>query len=145
MTACIRAATVEDVPEIVAIERVTASAAHWSASLYETRAREGHLLVAERDGTICGFLCAQVVAGEWEIENIVVSESARRRAIASDMLSALLERWRAGGGTKVLLEVRDSNLAARRLYEKHGFREAGRRRSYYENPPEDAIVYSLGS
>ncbi len=43
----------------------------------------------------------------------------------------------------ILLEVRESNLPARRLYEKHAFRDVGRRRMYYKDPAEDAILYEL--
>jgi len=143
MNACIRAATIEDISAILAIERETASAAHWNTAQYEARTSQGHLLVAERGGTICGFVCANVVAGEWEIENVVVSQAARRQSVASELLAELLKQWRGSAATRVLLEVRDSNFPARRLYEKLGFRQVGRRSGYYQNPAEDAVLYSL--
>jgi ribosomal protein S18 acetylase RimI-like enzyme len=51
---------------------------------------------------------------------------------------------RSRGAEEIFLEVRESNLAARRLYETSGFSESGRRQSYYQQPQEDAIVYHLG-
>lgn len=56
-------------------------------------------------------------------------------------MEALLDEARQNGEA-VFLEVRESNMAARRLYEKLGFAETGRRRGYYANPPEDAVLYS---
>jgi ribosomal-protein-alanine N-acetyltransferase len=55
----------------------------------------------------------------------------------------LLDQVRARGGREILLEVRDSNVAARRLYEGAGFQENGRRPAYYRNPDEDAVLYEL--
>jgi ribosomal-protein-alanine N-acetyltransferase len=84
-----------------------------------------------------------VVAGEWEIENAVVAPEFRRRGVGHDLIRELLRQAQMASGTAVWLEVRESNFAARGLYEKHGFRETGRRRAYYEDPSEDAVLYSL--
>jgi ribosomal-protein-alanine N-acetyltransferase len=84
-----------------------------------------------------------VVAGEWEIENAVVAPEFHRRGVGRDLLGELLRQAGMAGGTAVWLEVRESNSAARGLYEKHGFRETGRRRGYYNDPSEDAILYEL--
>ena len=143
----IRAARLDDVSLILTIEQATSAAAHWTADQYKNRIQsqpeEGHLLVAEYEGRLCGFVCARVVAGEWEIENVVVEEKLQRRGLGADLMRALIGKWIECSGTAMLLEVRESNLAARRLYEKHGFREAGRRREYYREPVEDAILYAL--
>jgi ribosomal-protein-alanine N-acetyltransferase len=56
-------------------------------------------------------------------------------------MRALLDQAERAVASKIFLEVRESNLPARRLYEKHGFHETGRRRGYYQNPAEDAILY----
>ena len=145
----IRAATLDDVPALLLIEQKAASAAHWTHEQYERRVVEGLILVAEEvageepqePGSIRGFVCARVVAGEWEIENIVVTEEMRRRGIADELLREFVRRARTQNATAVWLEVRESNVPARRLYEKHGFHESGRRRGYYGNPAEDAMVY----
>jgi len=57
------------------------------------------------------------------------------------LLQALIDHAEKAGGSKILLEVRESNRPARRLYEKHAFRECGRRLKYYNDPFEDAILY----
>jgi [ribosomal protein S18]-alanine N-acetyltransferase len=103
----------------------------------------GIVLVAEQAGKLCGFISAQIIAGEWEIENVVVAPESLGRGIASDLMEALIKRAREERALAMMLEVRESNLPARRLYEKHGFREVGRRRLYYQVPEEDAILYTL--
>jgi ribosomal-protein-alanine N-acetyltransferase len=103
----------------------------------------GVVLLAEDAGRLCGFVCAKAVEGEWEIENLVVAVERRRRGVADRLMRGLMQRAREEAATTILLEVRESNLPARGLYEKHGFRESGRRRSYYAGPVEDAILYAL--
>jgi len=58
-------------------------------------------------------------------------------------LRELIRRAESEAASAILLEVRESNLPARRLYEKHGFREVGRRRVYYQDPADDAVLYAL--
>ena len=87
-----------------------------------------------------GFIVARDAAGEWEIENIAVTADARRRGLGSHLMGEFLHHVRSSGGIQVFLEVRESNNAARALYEKWAFVEAGRRTGYYDEPPEDALV-----
>ncbi|HEX9110910.1 MAG TPA: ribosomal protein S18-alanine N-acetyltransferase [Terriglobales bacterium] len=142
MPPTIRSATRDDLPAILAIEQQAASAAHWPAEEYERLVKTGVVLVAERTGKLRGFVCAKTVAGEWEIENIVVASEFLRQGIADRLMQALVEQAENGAASRILLEVRESNRPARRLYEKHAFREVGRRRNYYNNPLEDAILYA---
>lgn len=128
---------------ILELERQTAGAAHWTAEQYNKLVSRGIVLVAGEADRLCGFISAQAVVGEWEIENVVVAAKLLRRGIGSELIGALIERVRSEAATAILLEVRESNLAARGLYEKRGFREVGRRRSYYADPVEDAILYTL--
>ena len=143
MSVTVRPAKLEDLPALLAIEQAATTAAHWPAEQYSTRLAEGHILLAENEVSVCGFICARVAAGEWEIENIVVAAGQRRRGAGEELLRALIATSRDAGGVAVLLEVRDSNVPARRLYEKHGFRVSGRRRQYYREPSEDAVLYKL--
>lgn len=143
MAITIRSAGLNDLPTLLAVERDSASAAHWTDEQYQRRMVEGVILVAEDTGAILGFVVARVVSGEWEIENVVVAEKARRRGVAGGLLSEFLLRVREKPGAVIWLEVRESNDPARRLYKKHGFRETGRRRGYYRNPVEDAVLYEL--
>src|SRR5436853_7104419 len=139
----IRPATLDDVSAILAIEGAAPTAAHWTREQYVALIEFGVVLVAEREAGVTGFICVREVAGEWEIENIVVPESVRRHGIGQAMLRVLLRKMQDAGGSAVWLEVRESNLAARRFYEKNGFRECGRRAQYYQQPTEDALLYQL--
>jgi ribosomal-protein-alanine N-acetyltransferase len=143
MSVVIRSALLNDVPALLAIERRAPAAAHWTPEQYHKLVGKGVFLVAEQPGQFCGFLCAKVVAGEWEIENVVVAAEFLRRGIGNELVRELVERARNGAASAVLLEVRESNRAARCLYEKCSFREVGRRRAYYANPVEDSILYAL--
>jgi len=98
-------------------------------------------LKAVQGSGIVGFLVAHHLAPEWELENIVVAPTARHRGIGKRLLEALLDAARETNSSAVFLEVRESNTAARTLYEGSGFEQTGRRRSYYASPSEDAILY----
>ena len=142
MPLMIRSASLNDVPALLALEQSAATAAHWTREQYLARVDSGIVLIAEEGvGKVSGFVCARIIAGDWELENIVVDENFRRRGIGAALLRELLGNSERNGGSAVWLEVRESNKAARRLYEKQGFRESGRRSQYYKNPEEDAILY----
>jgi ribosomal-protein-alanine N-acetyltransferase len=87
-----------------------------------------------------GFLIAHRLGLEWELENIVIDPAARRKGLGAQLLRELLARAREANSGSVFCEVRESNLAARALYEKLGFAETGRRKGYYSSPTEDAIL-----
>ncbi len=143
----IRPANPEDVAEIVAIERVSDEAAHWTEEEYRRvwseTAVSRQALVAEEGTEIAGFLVARHVAGEWELENIAVKPELRGRGIGAALLGNLLELLRARQGVRLMLEVRASNQMARKLYDRLGLRISGQRKCYYQNPPEDAILYDI--
>jgi ribosomal-protein-alanine N-acetyltransferase len=139
----IRSATLDDLPAMMAIEQQAPSAAHWTAGQYERLLENGFVWVAEHGGKLCGFACAKVVAGEWEIENIVVAPEFQRRGAASQLMGALIREAQSRAGTRIVLDVRESNLPARHLYENHGFNPVGRRKGYYQHPVEDAVLYEL--
>lgn len=149
----IREAASADIPFILEVERACSTAAHWSEEQYRKSidcvggGPERLVLVAEMAeaelgrGTQLGFLVARHVSEEWELENIAVSQEFRRRGLGMQLLDALMAFVQETKGGAVLLEVRESNMAARQLYEKSGFRETGRRRNYYADPVEDAVLY----
>src|ERR1700675_2941088 len=143
MPVAIRSATLNDVPAILAMEQRAPGAAHWTAEQYSKLVGGGVVLVAEEAGKLCGFICATAVASEWEIENVVAAAAFLHRGIANKLVRNLIQRAENEAASAILLEVRESNLPARRLYEKHGFREVGRRRGYYRDPVEDASLYAL--
>lgn len=143
--ATVRAATKADQTRLMGIAKQALTAAQWSSAEYEKlfaadAAMHRTTLVIEQKGKLAGFLVGKAVGEEWEIENIIVAKPVQRAGLGRQLLEAFLMVVHDRGGHMVFLEVRESNLAARALYGKCGFQEAGRRKSYYENPPEDALI-----
>jgi ribosomal-protein-alanine N-acetyltransferase len=147
---------------MIELERASSSAAHWAKELYESvfsysgssskfyrRAwvaegnRETSSESPEQVPGILAFLVARRVDTDWELENIVVSEAIRRRGAGSLLLASLIAEARAQKGSGIFLEVRESNLSARALYKKAGFKEMDLRKGYYSDPGEDAVVSRL--
>jgi ribosomal-protein-alanine N-acetyltransferase len=145
----IRCATVADIPAMRAVEASAATAAHWTPETYDSLFRPDSLrrlmLVLEDSNGIIGFVVALCCAAEWEIENLAVAHEARRRGVGNRLVGELLAQAEKAGANAVLLEVRESNQAARAMYEKCGFLESGRRSRYYSDPLEDAILYRLSA
>jgi ribosomal-protein-alanine N-acetyltransferase len=142
MPIAIRAATLSDVPKIRALEQQAASASHWTVAQYSKLIESGIVLLAEWADTPCGFITAQAAGEDWEIENAVTAAEFQRQGIASKLIGEIFERARNANRSKVFLEVRASNRAARSLYEKLGFIEVGSRRGYYSDPAEDGILFA---
>jgi ribosomal-protein-alanine N-acetyltransferase len=143
----IRRATAADIPAIIALEKSVALAAHWSAEQYENtfsaEAPSRVILIIEEEAGAQGFLIGRALDKEWEIENIAVAALAQRHGLGTRLLGEFLGLARERDAKAVFLEVRESNLAARQLYEKWAFLESGRRKLYYRGPKEDAILYRL--
>jgi ribosomal-protein-alanine acetyltransferase len=144
----IRLATPADIPTMMTLETHAATAAHWSKAQYEA-ALSGDVpsrvvVIIEKESDVQGFIAGRTMGEEWEIENIAVAGPARRCGLGTRLLGEFLDLGRGRGAKAVFLEVRESNFAARRLYEKWAFVETGRRKGYYREPEEDAIVYRLG-
>jgi ribosomal-protein-alanine N-acetyltransferase len=130
-----------DAIRISEILRDSAEAAQWPPESYAKLAASpgGVFLVCEAHVQLIGFLAARQVADEAEILNIAVDHDFRRKGVASALLLAALDKFRQSAIARVFLELRESNLPARALYERHGFVFAGRRKSYYLRPAEDAL------
>jgi len=144
----IRPATSSDIEAMMALARTSASASHWSREQYQSLILDCPTrrlaLIAESStsaNALSGLLVAHHVAPEWELENIVVAADFRRNGIGKLLLDSLIAAARETNSQAVFLEVRESNAAARALYEECGFELNGRRKSYYSNPIEDAIHY----
>jgi [ribosomal protein S18]-alanine N-acetyltransferase len=147
----IRPATLADVTSMIRLDRQSATAGHWTedqylqALQYESTRRLVFVIdepsAPEAPTRVQAFLVAQHIPPEWELENIVVAETARRKGLGTRLLQHLLSTARESNSDSVFLEVRESNRAARTLYEQAGFTQTGRRKSYYTNPPEDAVLY----
>ena len=143
-----------DLDAVVEIERASFPSP-WSrrAFLYELEQnRVAHLWVGRADGAVpskprpvVGYLCVWAISGEIHVTNLAVHPTWRRQGVARHLLGALLEHYRRGGATRVVLEVRPANVEARRLYEAFGFREVGlhRRHGQLEDRWRDVMVVEL--
>jgi [ribosomal protein S18]-alanine N-acetyltransferase len=139
----VRVATPADLPALLALGRAAPAAAHWSDAQYRRLCAKdtAHVTLVIEQDYVCGFIVALEVGPEWEIENIVVGEAARRGGLGRRLVGELLTLACARGAHSIFLEVRESNGPARALYSKTGFAEIARRRSYYRDPEEDALLY----
>ena len=97
-------------------------------------------LVATEGETVAGYIGSQTVMEETDMMNVAVHPDFRRQGIAEALVSGLVEHLKAMGSHCLTLEVRASNAPAIALYEKLGFSEIGRRKNYYRNPREDALI-----
>ena len=136
----IRPLSYADLPQVIAIERRTFTTP-WSLAMFvlELSKSSGLCLAAtNRDGELLGYLICSRFDTVWHLMNIAVDPSQRRRGIGSALLEQMIER--AGPDAEYTLEVRPSNAQAITLYERLGFRAAGRRPRYYRDNGEDALI-----
>ncbi len=96
--------------------------------------------VAEEGGGLAGYGAACAIAGEGEIQRLAVLPPFRQRGLGRELLEKLEEALREKGVGAIALEVRESNIPARKLYISAGFQEEARRKDYYRNPKEDGII-----
>lgn len=131
----------EDVPFISRLEEETFSIPWSAASFLQMIEKEDTAyFVAEEEGQILGGCGLLLIAGEGNITNVVVAPGARRRGVATGLLTYLMSEGDRAGLTAYTLEVRVSNAAAVGLYEKLGFVSEGIRPHFYEKPTEDALI-----
>ena len=97
-------------------------------------------LVAEDEGQVAGYIGSQTCGDESDMMNVAVHPDFRRRRIAEALVDGLTEELKKVESRCLTLEVRASNVPAIALYEKLGFSEIGRRKNYYRNPREDALI-----
>lgn len=116
----------------------------WSEkSVLETLSQPNTIcLMAEKAGRAAGYILAYTAAQEAEIIRIAAAKELQRQGVASALMEELEMLCRTQGISKILLDVRSGNVAARALYEKSGFIEDGIRQYFYENPREDAVLMS---
>lgn len=119
-------------------------AAPWSLEAIEAEIHNplAWYLVARAEAAVIGFLGAWLVMDEVQITNIAVAPDWRGQGVASKLLADLIDTMMTRAMTTMILEVRNSNLPARHLYESAGFQYAGYRRNFYPDG-EDAHVMTL--
>jgi len=138
----------EDVPQVMAIASGLREAAQWPQSAYahaldpEATPARIALVAEDRQAGISGFLITVLIPPQAELETIAVAPAAQRQGIGAQLWAALFDLVKKNQITEVMLEVRESNHAARAFYASSGFRETGRRAGYYHEPKEDAVLLS---
>jgi ribosomal-protein-alanine N-acetyltransferase len=142
--------TLEDLPAVHAIERAS-FAVPWPTDAYRNEIRTNRLasyVVARLDDQVVGFAGLWVMVDEAHVTSFAVDPRWRRRGVGERLLLALLDLAVRRQAREATLEVRLSNLPARKLYEKYGFRPVGIRPRYYSDNGEDALIMTteaLGS
>jgi [ribosomal protein S18]-alanine N-acetyltransferase len=138
----VREMVVADLDAVMRIER-SSFTMPWTLDTFRglLRRTDAELFVAEvAGGPVVAYAVVWMVVDQAELGDIAVAEAWRRLGIARRLIDTVLERLARRGVREVFLEVRPSNMAARRLYERYGFAEVGRRKNYYSRPREDALV-----
>jgi len=140
----VRPATRRDLPEILQTEQACFSTP-WGRTTFEgLLGRETVCFqVLEIDGRIAGHGVLWWVGPEAEVANVAVAPAHRGRGAGGHLVDTLLAEAAFRGVERVFLEVRESNRAARALYDHRGFVPVGRRPRYYQKPVEDAVVMAL--
>ena len=130
--------------KILEIENLSFSAP-WSLNgfLQELENPVAQLWALMSDKVLLGYLCFWTVLDEMQLLDLAVHPEHRRRGHGGFLLAKMIELALSKGIPRIWLEVRVSGSSARTLYEKFGFVESGRRRNYYTDPSEDALVMSL--
>lgn len=141
----IRSMTMADLPSVLEIERA-AYPFPWTKGIFlDCLDSKYDMLLALHAGKIIGHGALMIAVGEAHVLNLCVAPTFQKRGIGQLLLKALLDVARDKAAEAVFLEVRESNLAARHLYEESGFVEVGVRHGYYptHDGREDAIVLAL--
>jgi [ribosomal protein S18]-alanine N-acetyltransferase len=139
----LRGATPADLPEVSTLERACYGDP-WPASAFAALPQNAQVYFAVARnavrGQLSGYVVAWYVMDEGELANLAVAPGDRGRGVGRALLDAMLDDAASRGTSQVFLEVRESNLAARKLYATRDFEEIGRRKRYYRSPTEDALI-----
>ena len=129
------------VPRIAALEKLCFSAP-WSENSVRSELDNpwSLWLVEEQNGKVLGYAGSQMSPPEADVMNLAVAPEARRKGLGEKLMKALCTALAEKQMESLSLEVRASNEAAIALYTKLGFVQAGRRKEYYVNPREDALI-----
>ncbi len=139
----LRLASLADVPALERLERRSFTDAWTAAQLVASLSGAGAVgwVARQEDDIVVGHLIGRVIADEAEILTVAVDPDRRRLGIGEQLVRRAMKVMAERGARTVWLEVRLSNAAGQTLYQKLGFTAAGRRRGYYRDPVEDALVF----
>lgn len=132
---------VEDLDQVMEIEEDLFSVP-WTREGFLTylMKKDTMFFIVEEKEKILGFCSMMTVLDEGDILNVAVRRDRQKEGIGQFLVASILRMADMQGIRLVHLEVREGNGAARRLYERLGFKEDGLRRNYYENPVENAVL-----
>lgn len=141
----IRRMTVEDVPAVTQLDRISFTLPWTERSFHfeVTSNPASRCWVAESGGVLAGVVVAWLLVDEVHIATIATHPDFRRQGIAQALLAHVLKLGAEEGAISSFLEVRESNSAAQALYRKFGYEETGRRLRYYKDNGENAILMTL--
>ena len=140
----VRRAELSDIPAVAALERAEfpgGADEGMLARLWETDG--GVILAAEEGNDLLGYVWARFVLDEGDIGNVAVAPDSRRRGIGAALLKALFAESERRGTAVLQLEVRESNAPAIALYTGAGFAPVGKRKNFYSNPTENAVLMTI--
>ena len=131
----------KDLEQVAQIEKICFTES-WSFRLLEAGLASPYdvFYVFEQEERIFGYCCLRILAGEGEIQRIAVLPQKRHLGVGRKMMEAMVDYSIESRACAISLEVRESNLAARRLYESFGFKAEAARKGYYHSPAEDAVI-----
>ena len=144
MNVIVRLMTEEDIDQVTEISSLSFSHS-WSRKSYEQELQNSlaKYFVAEIDNKVIGFVGTWLIVDESHIKNVAVHPDYRKNGIASKLIDAMISYCKEHGCIAYTLEVRAGNIPAISLYEKHGFKQDGIRKGYYQDNNEDAILMWL--
>lgn len=134
--------TAENIDAVYEIEQTSFKIPWTKKSLLEAAERKDTIyLAAVFEGKIAAYIGAWIIAGDAEITNVATLKEYRGEKIATRLMTEFYNRAKEKGAERVTLEVRPSNIPAIALYKKFGMEENGRRKRYYEDNNEDALIF----
>lgn len=137
----IEAMRLEDVPEVLHLEREAFGQMAWHAGDFEAAiASKCDFPLVIRTTGLAGYAVLRIIAPEAEVENICVAPACRRSGVGEALMEEMLRLAAERDAERIFLEVRAHNEPAKALYRKRGFIESYRRKNYYQGPTEDAII-----
>ena len=134
--------TSDHVAQVAELERICFGTEAWSEKSVASELNNplSFWLVAVDGDNVAGYVGSQTVMDESDMMNVAVHPDYRKQGIATALIVGLVEELRKRGSRCLTLEVRASNENAISVYQKLQFQEVGRRKNYYRNPKEDALI-----
>src|SRR5690242_1802134 len=145
MNVIFRKMTVEDIPAVVELDQRSFSLP-WPERSFRFELNDNpasRCWVADLDGKVVGMIVVWLIMDEAHVATLATHPDFRRRGIGKGLLAHCLRHLIDDGARSSFLEVRESNLAAQDMYRKFGYQATGRRRRYYRDNDEDAILMNL--